>query len=68
MIDIFTVVVPHALMAIAIWRLIHRDDLDSDRVLPGNEGGLSRLRQGFGGAPGTVRHTENQPEEKAPRA
>ena len=27
MIDIFTVVVPHVLMAIAIWHLIHRDDL-----------------------------------------
>lgn len=34
MIDIFTVIVPHVLMAIAIWRLIHRDDLDDDPALP----------------------------------
>jgi hypothetical protein len=32
MIDIFTVVVPHLLMAIAVWRLLHRDDLDKDPV------------------------------------
>ena len=37
MIDIFTVVLPHVLMAIAIWRLLHRDDLDHDQgyVKPG---------------------------------
>lgn len=35
MIDIFTVVVPHALMAIAVWRLLGRDDLDNDPILPG---------------------------------
>ncbi len=34
MIDIFTVVVPHVLMAIAIWRLLFRDDLDDDPILP----------------------------------
>jgi hypothetical protein len=35
MIDIFTVVLPHVLMAIAIWRLLHRDDLDQEPTLPG---------------------------------
>jgi hypothetical protein len=34
MIDIFTVVVPHVLMAIAVWRLLTRDDLDHDPILP----------------------------------
>lgn len=40
MIDIITVVVPHALMAIAVWRLLRRDDLDNDPILPGRERGL----------------------------
>jgi len=40
MIDIITVVVPHMLMAIAVWRLLHRDDLDQDPILPGSERGL----------------------------
>ncbi|MBX9886115.1 MAG: hypothetical protein K2X68_14215 [Novosphingobium sp.] len=35
MIDIFTVVVPHVLMAIAVWRLLHNDALDHDPILPG---------------------------------
>lgn len=34
MIDIFTVVLPHALMALAVWRLVHRNDLDDDPALP----------------------------------
>ncbi|WP_408590961.1 hypothetical protein [Novosphingobium sp.] len=34
MIDIFAVVLHHALMLLAIWRLIQRDDLDSDPLLP----------------------------------
>jgi hypothetical protein len=34
MIDIFTVIVPHALMALAVWRLLPRDDLDQDPHLP----------------------------------
>ncbi|WP_298194901.1 hypothetical protein [Novosphingobium sp.] len=38
MIDIFTVVLPHVLMAIAIWRLLHRDDLDSDPSAPNLRG------------------------------
>lgn len=49
MIDIFTVVVPHALMAIAIWRLIHCDDLDHDPILPGTAEALARLKRGFAG-------------------
>lgn len=40
MIDIITVVVPHALMAIAVWRLLLRDDLDNDPILPGRVRGL----------------------------
>lgn len=34
MIDIFTVVLPHALMALAVWRLLHNDALDNDPALP----------------------------------
>jgi hypothetical protein len=40
MIDIITVVVPHMLMAIAVWRLLHRDNLDNDPILPGRERGM----------------------------
>lgn len=36
MIDIFTVMLPHVLMALAIWRLMARDDLDQDPHLPVN--------------------------------
>ncbi|WP_292933837.1 hypothetical protein [Novosphingobium sp. PASSN1] len=42
MIDIFTVVVPHVLMAIAVWRLLARDDLDNDPILPGIKSALAR--------------------------
>ena len=47
MIDIFTVVLPHVLMAIAIWRLLHRDDLDHDAsyVRPGFRDGAPRARR-----------------------
>jgi len=34
MIDILTVLLPHALMALAVWNLIHRQDLDDDPALP----------------------------------
>lgn len=34
MIDKFTLFLPHLLMAIAIWRLLKRDDLDDDPSLP----------------------------------
>lgn len=34
MIDQFTLLLPHLLMALAIWRLLHRDDLDDDPSLP----------------------------------
>lgn len=56
MIDIFTVVVPHALMAIAVWRLLLRDDLDDDPILPGRKSGFARRKAGSapdgGDAPG----------------
>lgn len=34
MIDNFSLFLPHLLMAIAIWRLLKRDDLDDDPSLP----------------------------------
>jgi hypothetical protein len=34
MIDQFTVLLPHFLMALAVWRLLHRDDLNNDPALP----------------------------------
>lgn len=34
MIDKFTILVPHVLMAIAIWRLLARQDLDNDPNFP----------------------------------
>ncbi len=42
MIDIFTVVVPHLLMAIAVWRLLHNDALDNDPILPAPNSALAR--------------------------
>ncbi|WP_156309645.1 hypothetical protein [Novosphingobium sp. AAP93] len=54
MIDIITVVVPHMLMAIAVWRLLHRDDLDNDPILPGRERGLMG-RKGKQAIPGEER-------------
>lgn len=50
MIDIFTVVVPHVLMGIAVWRLIHCDELDNDPLLPGATSAFDRVRRRFGGA------------------
>lgn len=44
MIDIFTVVVPHLLMAIAVWRLLHNDDLDNDPILPASKSVLVRRK------------------------
>lgn len=37
MIDKITILVPHVLMAIAIWRLLQRDDLDHDPNFPAPE-------------------------------
>jgi hypothetical protein len=43
MIDIFSLVVSHGLMAIAAWRLLLRDDLDAD---PGEESQRGRPGRG----------------------
>ncbi len=37
MIDKFTIFLPHLLMALVIWRVLHRDDLDDDPSLPGRK-------------------------------
>ncbi|MCW1987788.1 UNVERIFIED_ORG: hypothetical protein M2348_003538 [Sphingomonas sp. R1F5B] len=34
MIDKITIFVPHILMALMIWKLVHRADLDDDPALP----------------------------------
>lgn len=34
MIDKFTVLLPHFLLAVAVWRLLRRADLDDDPLLP----------------------------------
>ncbi len=68
MIDIFTVVLPHVLMAIAVWRLISRDDLDFDPILPGTAEALARLKRGFGGARGATKREDHGPNGKPPRA
>ena len=33
MIDKFTIFLPHILMALMVWRLLRRDDLDSDPAI-----------------------------------
>ena len=69
MIDIFTVVLPHVLMAIAVWRLISRDDLDFDPILPGTAEALARLKRGFSVARGGVaEHGNSGTNGKPPRA
>lgn len=30
MVDNFSIILTHALMALALWRLLHRDDLDQE--------------------------------------
>ncbi|WP_408587370.1 hypothetical protein [Novosphingobium sp.] len=45
MIDNFTVLLPHLLMALAIWRLLHHDDLDSDPSLPRRTLGWQRTKR-----------------------
>jgi hypothetical protein len=52
MIDIFTVLVPHALMALAVWRLLARDDLDQDPHLPAKAEGFLRALKKQPGRPG----------------
>lgn len=34
MIDMLALAIPHFVMAIAVWRLVHRADLDNDPALP----------------------------------
>ena len=34
MIDLIALAIPHFVMAIAVWRLVRRDDLDDDPALP----------------------------------
>jgi hypothetical protein len=65
MIDNFTVVLPHMLMAIAIWRLLSRDDLDFDPILPGTAEALARLKRGFSSA---KRHEGKPHDGNPPRA
>jgi hypothetical protein len=66
MIDNFTVVLPHVLMAIAIWRLLSRDDLDFDPILPGTAEALARLKRGFANTKGTAKQHEDKPQDGNP--
>ena len=34
MIDLFAIAVPHLVLALVVWRLIRRPDLDDDPMLP----------------------------------
>jgi hypothetical protein len=34
MVDLLALFIPHFVMAIAVWRLVSRDDLDDDPALP----------------------------------
>lgn len=45
MIDQFTLFLPHLLMALAVWRLLHRDDLDDDPSLPSRKTPFRHKRQ-----------------------
>ncbi len=45
MIDKFTLFLPHLLMAIAVWRLLHRADLDDDPSLPSRKTPFRQKRE-----------------------
>lgn len=68
MIDHFTVVLPHFLMAIAIWRLVRNDALDFDPILPGSQESLTRQKQGFGAAKPRTGRANRQADETTERA
>ena len=34
MIDLLALAMPHFVMSLAVWRLVRRDDLDNDPLLP----------------------------------
>lgn len=59
MIDKLTIFLPHLLMALMIWKLVHRDDLDDDPALPNRRQPLMGRRKaqtgpnGPGAAPGS---------------
>lgn len=48
MIDQLTIFLPHALMAIAIWRLVRREDLDDDPALPSRKTLFRKSAKGSG--------------------
>ncbi|MFM2373069.1 MAG: hypothetical protein RIS85_2791 [Pseudomonadota bacterium] len=50
MIDKLTIFLPHVLMAIAIWRLLRRDDLDDDPALPSRKSPFRKSAKGSGTA------------------
>ena len=45
MIDKLTIFLPHFLMALAIWRLLRRDDLNDDPALPRQHAPATRSRK-----------------------
>jgi hypothetical protein len=63
MIDKITVLVPHLLMALMIWRLLHRPDLDHDPLVEGKGQTGDTLHQ-QGGRPGRWRQTGSTPDSK----
>lgn len=50
MIDKFTIILPHILMAIAVWRLLHRADLDDDPSLPSRKASFRKSRDSASGS------------------
>ncbi|GAO54995.1 hypothetical protein F1640_13220 [Novosphingobium sp. NBM11] len=60
MIDKITVLVPHFLMALMIWRLLHRPDLDRDPLVEGKGGSPDAQDR----KPGRWRQTVSTPDSK----
>lgn len=52
MIDKITILIPHVLMAIAVWRLLLRDDLDHDGLAEPPTRSFRRGRPGDGDSGG----------------
>jgi hypothetical protein len=48
MIDLLALSVPHFVMAVAVWRLVRRTDLDEDPALPRRESSATRSAKGPG--------------------
>lgn len=63
MIDKITVLLPHFLMVLMVWRLLHRPDIDHDPLVEG-KGQAPGARREQDGKPGHWRQPGSTPDSK----